>query len=248
MGSADGHCRPFDANAQGTVFGSGAGVVLLKRLEDALADGDPIYAVIKGFAVNNDGSEKVGYTAPSLEGQANVIAHGPRHCRRRSRIDHLSGSARHGDAAGRSHRIRGLDAGFPGTHRAKGFCALGTVKANVGHLEAAAGVTGLINAVQALVHEQLPPAVGFEIAQPATSISPTARSTSIPGSLLEERRGPPPAGVSSFGVGGTNAHVVLEDAPLPAARGRLAPSAFARLVRLDRPRPSTRPPPIWPGI
>ena len=121
MGSADGHCRPFDGNAQGTVFGNGAGVVLLKRLEDALAEGDPIYAVIRGFALNNDGAEKVGFTAPSVDGQANVIAlaHAVADVDPES-ITYLE-APRHGDAAGGPDRVRGVDTGLPGADSGQGF-------------------------------------------------------------------------------------------------------------------------------
>lgn len=213
MGSADGHCRSFDAHARGTVFGSGAGVVLLKRLEDALAEGDHIYAVIRGFAVNNDGSEKVGYTAPSVEGQANVVAmaHAVAGIDPES-ITYLEG---HGTATplGDPIEFAALVRAFRAQTQAKGFCALGSVKMNVGHLEAAAGVTGLINAVGALVHEQLPPAFGFDTPNPDIDL---ANSPFYVNTRLSPWNGdgrPRRAGVSSFGVGGTNAHVVLEEAP-----------------------------------
>ena len=194
MGSADGRCRPFDANAQGTVFGCGAGVVLLKRLEDALADGDPIYAVIKGFAVNNDGSEKVGYTAPGVEGQANVIAMA--HAAADVDPASITYLEAHGTATplGDPIEFTALTRAFRARTEAKGFCALGTAKAIVGHLEAAAGVTGLINAIGALVHKQLPPAVGCETPNPEPRFLPTARSTSmhslLPGSKLPVRAAP----------------------------------------------------------
>jgi acyl transferase domain-containing protein len=213
MGSADGHCRPFDANARGTVFGSGAGVVLLKRLEDTLADGDHIYAVIKGFAVNNDGSTKVGYTAPSVEGQANVIALA--HAIASVDPESITYLEAHGTGTplGDPIEFAALTRAFRARTQARGFCALGTVKANVGHLEAAAGVTGLINAVEALVHKELPPAIGFETPNPNIDLanSPFYVNTRC----SPWRKGPHPrrAGVSSFGVGGTNAHVVLEEAP-----------------------------------
>jgi amino acid adenylation domain-containing protein len=213
MGSADGYCRPFDADAQGTVFGSGAGVVLLKRLEDALADGDHVYAVIRGFAVNNDGFAKVGYTAPSIDGQANVIAMA--HALAGVEPESIGYVESHGTATplGDPIEFAALTRAFRAQTDAKGFCALGAVKANVGHLEAAAGVTGLISAVQALVHEQLPPVIGFRKANPAINLanSPFYVNTR----LTPWQRGASPrrAGVSSFGVGGTNAHVVLEEAP-----------------------------------
>lgn len=213
MGSADGYCRPFEVAARGTVFGSGAGVVLLKRLDDALVDGDHVYAVIKGFAVNNDGSTKVGFTAPSVDGQAQVIALAqalagvpP------ETIGYLEA---HGTATplGDPIEFTAATRAFRAGTQAKQFCAIGTVKRNVGHLEMAAGVTGLIAAAQALAHRQLPPAEGFEAPNPNIDLagSPFYVNTR----LTEWEAGPTPrrAGVSSFGVGGTNAHVVLEEAP-----------------------------------
>src|SRR5438270_4125617 len=143
MGSADGYCRPVAANARGTVFGSGAGVVLLKRLEDALADGDHIRAVIRGFAVNNDGSGKVGYTAPGVDGQAQVVATA------HAMADVDPGSIGYVEAHGTGTPLgdpiefTALTRAFGAGTAAKGFCAIGSVKANVGHLEAASGVTGL---------------------------------------------------------------------------------------------------------
>ena len=229
MGSADGYCRPFEARAQGVVFGSGAGVVLLKRLDDARADGDHVYAVIKGFAVNNDGSSKVGFTAPSIDGQAKVI----------SLAQALAGAEpesigyleAHGTGTplGDPIEFTALNRAFREHTEAKQFCALGTIKRNVGHLEMAAGVTGLINAVQALQHRQLPPTEGFE--SPNPSIDLTESPFFINTRLAEWPSGPTPrrAGVSSFGVGGTNAHVVLEEAPtMPAA-----PASAAHLLLLS---------------
>jgi acyl transferase domain-containing protein len=149
MGSRDGHCRTFDADAQGTVFGSGSSVVLLKRLEDAVADGDHIYAVIKGFAVNNDGSAKVGYTAPSVEGQANVIAMAQ--ALAGVHPETITYIEAHGTATplGDPIEFAALNRAFRAQTQAKGYCALGTVKMNVGHLDIASGVTGLINVAQA---------------------------------------------------------------------------------------------------
>ena len=230
MGSADGRCRPFDANARGTVFGSGAGVVLLKRLDDALEAGDPIYAVVKGFAVNNDGSGKVGFTAPSLEGQANVIAMAQ--AMADVEPESITYLEAHGTATplGDPIEFAALTRAFRAQTAAKGFCAIGTAKANVGHLEAAAGVTGLINAVGALVNEQLPPAFGFETANPKLDFanSPFYVNTQLtPWKRSDEPRR---AGVSSFGVGGTNAHLVLEEAP---ARVQPLSSAANHLIVLS---------------
>ncbi len=223
MGSADGYCRPFEARAKGTVFGSGAGVVLLKRLDDARADGDHVHAVIKGFAVNNDGATKVGFTAPSVDGQAQVIAQAQALAGvSPESIGYLEG---HGTATplGDPIEFTALNRAFREGTAAKQFCALGTIKRNLGHLEMAAGVTGLINAVQALSHRELPPAAGFEAPNPNIDLanSPFYINTRA----AEWPAGPTPrrAGVSSFGVGGTNAHVILEEAPaVPAPAERPA--------------------------
>ncbi len=213
MGSRDGHCRSFDADAQGTVFGSGAGVVLLKRLEDALADGDHIYAVIKGFALNNDGAAKVGYTAPSVEGQAEVIAMAQ--AMAGFDAESIGYIEAHGTATpmGDPIEFAALTRAFRAGTRAEGFCALGTAKMNVGHLDIAAGVTGLINAVSALKHQQLPPSIHFNTPNPEIDLA--GSPFYVNKDLTSWKRGTSPrrAGVSAFGVGGTNAHVVLEEAP-----------------------------------
>ncbi len=213
MVSPDGRCRPFDADAQGTVFGSGSAVVLLKRLEDAVADGDHIYAVVRGFAMNNDGSNKIGYTAPSIEGQAEVIAMA--HAAAGVDPQSISYIEAHGTATplGDPIEFAALTRAFRTKSSARNYCALGAAKANVGHLDVAAGVTGLINAVQALVHKKLPPLLHFKAPNPRIDLekSPFYVNTE----LVDWQRGKTPrrAGVSAFGVGGTNAHVVLEEAP-----------------------------------
>jgi amino acid adenylation domain-containing protein len=213
MGSKDGHCRTFDADAQGTVFGSGSGVVLLKRLEDALAEGDHIYAVIKGFAVNNDGSSKVGYTAPSVEGQANVVAMA--HAMAGVDPESVTYIEAHGTATplGDPIEFTALGRAFRAGTKAKGFCALGTAKMNVGHLDIASGVTGLINVAQALVHEQLPPSIHFKSPNPKIDLTNSPFYVNTRLSAWKRGKSPRRAGVSAFGVGGTNAHVVLEEAP-----------------------------------
>jgi len=213
LASPDGHCRTFDARAAGTVFGSGVGTVVLKRLGDALADGDSIRAVIRGSAINNDGSAKVSYTAPSVEGQSEVIA----------TAQAVAGVApetircieAHGTATslGDPIEVAALSKVFrEGTDR-RGFCALGSVKSNVGHLDAAAGVAGLIKTVLALEHREIPPSLHFE--EPNPELDLAATPFYVPASAEPWDRGDVPrrAGVSSFGVGGTNAHVVLEEAP-----------------------------------
>jgi acyl transferase domain-containing protein len=170
MVSPDVHCRSFDADAAGTVFGSGAGVVVLKRLDEALADGDPIRAVIRGSAVNNDGARKVGYTAPSSEGQAKAIALA--HAMAGVTADAISYVECHGTATplGDPIEIAGLTKAFRATTDRKGFCAIGTVKTNIGHLDIASGVTALIKTILALEHESLPATLHFKKPNPALGI------------------------------------------------------------------------------
>jgi amino acid adenylation domain-containing protein len=213
MVSADGHCRPFDAAASGTIFGSGAGVVLLKRLDEAIADGDHIYAVILGCGVNNDGASKVGFTAPSIEGQATAIeqALGQADVDPRT-IEYVEC---HGTATplGDPIEIAGMTRAFRKTTADRQYCAIGSVKGNIGHLDAAAGVAGLIKAALMLKHGRMVPNLHYVRPNPAIDF---AASPFFVGT--EERewpKGPEPrrAGVSSLGVGGTNAHAVLEEAP-----------------------------------
>ncbi len=208
--SADGHCRPFDANATGTVFGHGVGVVLLKRMEDAVRDGDQIYAVLRGFAVNNDGSAKAGYMAPGIEGQARVIA--AAQAMAGVMPDEISYVEAHGTGTplGDPIEIAALTKVFADSGTS--HCAIGTAKANVGHLDAAAGVTGLIKTALSLRAKTLPGLLHFQSLNPniAAADSPfrfTAKTT--PWTAEGVRR----AGVSAFGVGGVNAHVVLQEAP-----------------------------------
>ncbi|QBA63905.1 polyketide synthase [Muriicola soli] len=209
MLSPDGHCRPFDAQAKGTVFSDGAGVVVLKSLESAEKDGDTIYGVIKGVGVNNDGGNKGSFTAPSAEGQADVI--------RRAILDaNISPSSIsyievHGTATplGDPIEFEGLRMAF-GEQLKSEFCAIGSIKSNMGHLTAAAGVAGLIKTLLALKHKQIPPSLGFEIPNPVIEFkgSPFYVNDQLnEWSFNGARR----AGVSSFGVGGTNVHVVLEE-------------------------------------
>jgi len=215
MASPDGHCRTFDAGAQGTVFGSGAAVVLLKRLEDAIADGDHVYAVIRGFALNNDGSAKVGYAAPSVEGQAEVIAMAQAVAG--ISPEEISYIEAHGTGTplGDPIEIAAATRVFRAATQAKAICAIGTVKTNVGHLDIASGATGLIKTVLALQHRQLPATLHFEEPNPKLDLenSPFYVNTKL--TEWKSNGRPRLAGVSAFGVGGTNAHVIVEEAPEP---------------------------------
>ncbi|MCP4657338.1 MAG: type I polyketide synthase, partial [bacterium] len=211
--SPDGSCRTFSAQAGGSAFGNGAGVVVLKRLEDALADGDPIHALILGTATNNDGAEKASYTAPGVDGQTNVILEALA-C---AGIDaqSLSYMESHGTATplGDSIEILALKQAFKTATAEPGFCALGAVKSNIGHLETAAGVAGLIKTALALKHRVLPPSLHCEHPVAELEGSPFYVNTQLrpwPG-----ERSPRRAGLSSFGIGSTNAHVILEEPPPP---------------------------------
>jgi len=223
IASPDGHCRTFDADARGTVGGSGVGLVLLKRLEDAQADGDHILAVIKGSAVNNDGAHKVGYTAPRIEGQAKVIQ--AAQAAAGVEPDSITYVEAHGTATpmGDPIEVAALTQAFRGGTDRSGFCALGSVKTNIGHLDAAAGIAGLIKTVLALSHKQIPPSLHFSRPNPEIAFAETPFYVNAKLADWARNGAPRRAGVSSFGLGGTNAHVVLEEAPpsdsMPAEPG-----------------------------
>jgi len=212
MGSRDGRCRPFDADATGTIFGHGVGVVLLKRLEDALADGDRIDAVIRGFAVSNDGAAKVSYMAPGVDGQSTAIA--AAQAMAGVSADAITYVEAHGTATplGDPVEVAALTRAFRQTTQRNGFCALGSTKANIGHLDAAAGVSGLIKTVLAMRHKMIPPVANFRQPNPRIDFASTPFHVSGTASPWEPD-GPRMAGVSAFGVGGVNAHVVLEEGP-----------------------------------
>ncbi|MEM9923874.1 MAG: beta-ketoacyl synthase N-terminal-like domain-containing protein [Cyanobacteria bacterium P01_D01_bin.50] len=224
--SPDGHCRAFDAQAQGTVSGSGVGIVVLKRLEDALNDGDSIDAVIKGSAINNDGTFKVSYTSPSIDAQAKVIhtaqlmadlepesisyieAHGtgtplgdPIEI---AALNQVFGSKK----AEGVERVEGVE----GVEKKQKPCGIGSVKTNIGHLDTAAGIASLIKAVLALKHKQIPPSLNFEQPNPQIDFDNSPFYVNASLSAWETDKLPRRAGVSSFGIGGTNAHLVLEEA------------------------------------
>ncbi|NER82514.1 MAG: type I polyketide synthase, partial [Leptolyngbya sp. SIO1D8] len=228
--SPDGHCRAFDADAQGTVFGNGVGIVVLKRVEDALADGDYIHAVIKGSAINNDGSSKVGYTAPSVDGQAAVIAESQAIARFDPETITYIETHGTGTALGDPIEIRALEKVFRASTQKKNFCGVGSAKPNIGHLNSAAGVTGLIKTVLSLKHQLIPPSLHFETPNPEIDFANSPFYVNTKLSPWETNGTPRRAGVSSFGIGGTNAHVVLEEAPAIEASG---PSRPCQLLLLS---------------
>ncbi len=211
--SADGRTRSFDASATGTVWGSGGGVVILKRLADAIADGDHVRAVVRGSAVNNDGSDKVGFSAPSAEGQAAVIAQAlgvagvdPR------TITYVEA---HGTATalGDPIEVSALSTVFAQHSSDIGWCGLGSVKTNIGHLGPAAGIAGVIKTVLAIEHGLIPPSLHFERPNPKLALETSPFYVNAALAKWQPAEGVRRAGVSSFGIGGTNAHVVLEQAP-----------------------------------
>ncbi len=217
IGSRDGHIRAFDANASGIVFGNGLGTVVLKRLEDALDDADTIRAVIKGTAVNNDGAVKAGFSATSVEGQAEVVAAALEVAGVGAETIGYMEAHGTGTPLGDPIEIAALDKAFRGQSAAKGFCPIGSAKTNLGHLDRAAGVTGLIKAVLALEREEIPPSLHFDTPNPAIDFANSAFR--VVGELTPWPRNGAPrrAGVNSLGLGGTNAHAVLEEAPVPPA-------------------------------
>jgi len=221
--SSDGVCRPFDADSEGTVGGRGVGVVLLKRFEDALADGDAIHAIIRGSAVNNDGSFKVGFTAPSVEGQSAVItealdvADAP--------AESISYVETHGTATnlGDPIEVTALTKAFRGQTKRKKYCAIGSLKSNIGHADTAAGVGGLIKTVLALKHKQIPPSLHYKSPNPEINFEDSPFF--VNNVLRDWPAGETPrrAGVSSFGIGGTNAHIIVEETPVLEAGGASRP-------------------------
>ncbi|HYP25136.1 MAG TPA: beta-ketoacyl synthase N-terminal-like domain-containing protein, partial [Blastocatellia bacterium] len=213
ISSPDGHCRAFDAQAQGTIFGSGVGIVVLKRLADAINDGDRIHAVIKGSAINNDGAMKVGYTAPSVEGQSQVISMAQQLAGVEAETISYIEAHGTGTPLGDPVEVEALTKAFRASTQKKGFCALGSVKTNIGHLDAAAGVAGLIKAVLALRHAQIPPTLHYRSPNPNIDFPQSPFYVNPELKPWPPESGPRRAGVSSFGVGGTNAHLVLEQAP-----------------------------------
>lgn len=236
MESADGRCRPFDAQASGTVFGSGGGVVVLKRLSQALADGDTIYGVIEGVGLNNDGADKASFTAPSVSGQAQAI---------RMALEHANVSARQigyveahgtGTALGDPIEVAALSRAWSQDTRDTGFCTLGSVKGHVGHLVAAAGVVGLIKATLSLHHGRIPGTLHFD--QPNPQIDFAQSPFQVSAQVLDWPRSDAPrrAAVSSFGVGGTNAHVIVAEAPL-AARQTLPAAPGMQLLPISARHP-----------
>lgn len=226
--SPDGHCRPFDADAEGTLWGSGAGVVVLARLDDALAAGDHVRAVIRGNAINNDGAGKVGFSAPSVSGQAEAVAQAVSVSGVDPRTVGYIEAHGTGTALGDPVEVAALSEVYGHNISERQWCGIGSVKSNIGHLSQAAGVVGVAKAVLALENGIIPPTVNFERPNPAIDFpnspfyvvtSPSKFESVGPASPQGPRR----AAVSSFGIGGTNAHILLEEAPQPALEEPVPP-------------------------
>ncbi len=227
--SPDGHCRPFDADSQGTIFGSGAGVLVLRRLVDAVEDGDHVHAVIKATAINNDGRQKVGYLAPSVDGQARAIAEALQLSDVPAETIRFVETHGTGTPVGDPIEVTALTQAYGAETERTQFCALGSVKSNIGHTDTAAGVAGTIKAIQAIKHAQIPPTLHFRAPNPAVDFDSSPFYVAAELKPWPDDGHPRRAGVSSLGVGGTNAHIVLEQAPdrergdLPARTRQLLP-------------------------
>ena len=209
--SKDGHCRPFSNDSTGTVAGNGCGVVLLKPLKKAIQDKDHIYAVIKGSAVNNDGIDKIGYTAPSIKGQCDVIQSALKEARIRPEDIRFVESHGTGTSLGDPIEMEALRQAWK-TDKKK-YCSLGAVKANIGHLDAASGVAGFIKAVLVLDKKEIPPMINFSQPNEKLDIENSPFYINTKPEKLEKTGTKLRTAVSSFGIGGTNAHVILEEAP-----------------------------------
>ncbi|MGF1432470.1 beta-ketoacyl synthase N-terminal-like domain-containing protein, partial [Kitasatospora sp. LaBMicrA B282] len=231
--SPDGRCRAFAADAAGTASGDGVGVVVLKRLEDALADGDRIRAVVRGSAVNNDGRRKVGFTAPSPAGQTEAIL--AAQFAAGIGADTIGLVEAHGTATamGDPIEVAALTEAFRHSTDRTGYCALGSVKTNIGHLGAAAGIAGFVKAVLALEHRRIPPSLHFDRPNPMIDFAATPFRVATEPAAWPAAAHPRRAAVSAFGVGGTNAHVVLEEAPAAAADARPAERPRWRVLPLS---------------
>lgn len=232
--SPDGHCRAFDHRAAGTVFGSGVGVVVLRRLADAIADGDPIHAVIKATAINNDGADKASYLAPSVTGQAEAIVEAQ--ALAGVSPDSIQYVECHGTGTslGDPIEIAALTQAFRVGTDKSGFCRVGSVKTNIGHLDTAAGVVSLIKATLAIKNGEIPPSLGYEAPNPAIDFASSPFLVADKLTAWPRTAGPRRAGVNSLGVGGTNAHAIVEEAPAraqPAVRAAAGPQLLVLSAR-----------------
>ncbi|MET8067475.1 polyketide synthase, partial [Micromonospora sp. NPDC005313] len=234
--SPDGRCRPFDAAANGTVWGSGVGVTLLKRLSDAIADGDTIRAVVLGNAINNDGAGKVGFTAPSIDGQMEAVAQAVALAGVDPRSISYVEAHGTGTALGDPIEVAALSAVYTKDTDERGWCGIGSVKSNIGHLSQPSGIVSVIKTVLAMEHGLIPPTINYETPNPAIDFADTPFYVANTLTKWDTDGGPRRAGVSSFGIGGTNAHVVLEEAP--AAERNEPPARPAHLLQVSAKTPT----------
>jgi acyl transferase domain-containing protein len=228
--SPDGRCRPFDAEANGTVWGSGVGVTLLKRLSEAVADGDHIRAVVLGNAVNNDGAGKVGFTAPSVDGQTEAVAQAVAMAGVDPRSITYVEAHGTGTAMGDPIEVAALAAVYAEDTDERGWCGIGSVKSNIGHLSQPSGIVSVIKTVLAMEHGLIPPTINYETPNPAIDFADTPFYVANTLTKWDTDGMPRRAGVSSFGIGGTNAHVVLEEAPAAYRADRRVPPAHLLTV------------------
>lgn len=229
--SSDGHCRSFDAASDGTIFGSGVGTVVLKRLEDAIRDGDTVHAVVRGSAVNNDGALKAGYLAPSVDGQAKVIAEALASADVEPSTIRFIEAHGTGTPVGDPIEFAALRQAYEGCAEQRNHCAVGSVKSNIGHLDTAAGVASLIKVILSLKNRKIPPTLHFDKPNPELGIEDSPFF--INPKLIDwpfEPHVPLRAGVTSLGVGGTNAHIILEEAPPPRSSRAVEPKPFQLLT------------------
>ena len=231
--SEDGHCRPFDAGSRGTLFGSGTGCVVLRRLQDAIDDGDTIVSVIRGSAINNDGSQKVGYLAPSVEGQARAVSEALAIANVPAESIAYIEAHGTGTAVGDPIEVAALTQAYAPLTQKKQFVALGSVKANIGHLGEAAGMAGVIKASLALQHAEIPPCVNYTSPNPEIDFASGPFYVNTTLAPWRTSNAPRRAGVTALGAGGTNAHLILEEAPVPTAsdRSRRAPQLLVISAR-----------------
>ncbi|WP_229402068.1 type I polyketide synthase [Micromonospora okii] len=228
--SPDGRCRPFDAEANGTVWGSGVGVTLLKRLSEAIADGDHIRAVVLGNAINNDGAGKVGFTAPSVDGQTEAVAQAVAMAGVDPRTITYVEAHGTGTAMGDPIEVAALSAVYGEDTDERGWCGIGSVKSNIGHLSQPSGIVSVIKTVLAMEHGLIPPTINYETPNPAIDFADTPFYVANTLTKWDTDGLPRRAGVSSFGIGGTNAHVVLEEAPEANRTDRRVPPAHLLTV------------------
>jgi amino acid adenylation domain-containing protein len=222
--ASDGHIRPFSSDATGVMFSDGAGIVVLKRLEDAIRDRDHIYGVIIGSAINNDGLDKMSFFAPSADGQTKVITKALKDANVSAETLSFVEAHATGTLLGDPVEFEGLKAAFAPFTQKRGICALGAFKGNIGHTDAAAGVTGLIKALLALKHKTLPPNINFKSPNPAIDLDQSPFYIPTNAVALKSGSQPIRAGISAFGFGGTNAHVIIEEAPAARVQNSSKPA------------------------